>query len=66
MGFGSYRLGGRFAQLTNFISDLESRAPEFYTRIGENLSQWKKPAPKINDLADAADVGTIASDAEDY
>ena len=66
MAFGSYRLGGRFTQLTNFISDLESKAPEFYARIGQNLSQWKKPAPKINDLADAADVSAIASDAEGY
>jgi hypothetical protein len=66
MVFGSYRLGGRFAQLTNFISDLEAKAPEFYARIGQNLFQWKKPAPKINDLADAADVSAIASDAEDY
>jgi hypothetical protein len=66
MVFGSYRLGGRFTQLTNFISDLESKAPEFYAEIGQNLSQWKKPAPKINDLTDAADISTIANDAEDY
>ncbi len=45
--FLSKRVGARFAQRTNFISDLEAFVPEFYDRVGSRLVEWKKPAPKI-------------------
>lgn len=45
--FYSKRLGGKFTQLTNFISDIERIVPEYYSDIGSNLVAWKKPAPKI-------------------
>ena len=66
MVFGSYRFGGRFSQLANFISDLEDKVPEFYARLGQNLSQWKKPAPKINTVIEDVDVESIARDAEEF
>ena len=64
--FGSYRLGGRFAQLANFISDLEERVPLFYRQVGQNLSQWKKPAPKIKETSENVDVEAISREAEDF
>ena len=66
MVFGSYRLGGRFAQLANFISDLEDNVPLFYRQVGQNLSQWKKPAPKIKETSDSVDVEAISKEAEDF
>ena len=66
MVFGSYRLAGRFSQLANFISDLEDKVPEFYKRLGQNLSQWKKPAPKIITAIEDVDVESIARDAEEF
>ena len=64
--FGSYRLGGRFAQLANFISDLEDNVPLFYRQVGQNLSQWKKPAPKIKETSESVDVEAISKEAEDF
>ncbi|WP_421857504.1 hypothetical protein [Oricola sp.] len=52
LGFHIYisrRLGGRFVQQANFISDLEDIVPEFYREIGQNLSAWRKSPPKIKD-----------------
>ena len=66
MVFGAYRFGGRFSQLANFISDLEDKVPEFYARLGQNLSQWKKPAPKINTVIEDVDVESIAREAEKF
>ena len=66
MVFGSYRLAGRFSQLANFISDLEDKVPEFYKSLGQNLSQWKKPAPKIITAIEDVDVESIARDAEEF
>ena len=66
MVFGSYRLAGRFAQLANFISDLEERVPIFYKQIGQNLSQWKKPAPKIVETTSNVDVDAISKEADDF
>jgi len=66
MVFGSYRLGGRFTQLANFISDLEDNVPLFYRQIGQNLSQWKKPAPRIQETSDSVDVEAISREAEDF
>lgn len=64
--FGSYHLGGRFTQLANFISGLEDNVPLFYQKVGQNLSQWKKPAPKIKESLDSANVEAIAKEAEDF
>lgn len=66
MVFGSYRLGGRFVQLSNFIVDIEKYVPYFYATIGQNLSQWKRPAPKISQLSEEVDVDGIARDAEQF
>ena len=66
MVFGSYRLGGRFVQLSNFIVDIEKYVPHFYATIGQNLSQWKRPAPKISQLSEEVDVDGIARDAEQF
>lgn len=66
--FMSKRLGGRFTQQANFISDTEEIVPLFYGEVGSRLSVWKKPAPKIKlDKPTAEDVSTeaIAEDAED-
>lgn len=45
--FVSKRLGGRFTQQVNFISDLEECIPAFYGEVGSGLTVWKKPAPRI-------------------
>ena len=45
--FVAKRLGSKFTQQLNFISELESLVPWFYREFGQNLSEWRKPAPKI-------------------
>ncbi len=45
-------LGSRFAQQTNFITDLETLIPQFYREIGQNLTAWRKPPPRIRDNAE--------------
>lgn len=55
LGFHVYlsrRLGGRFIQQKNFISDLELIVPEFYRTVGQNLVAWRKPAPTIKNNCD--------------
>ncbi|WP_299043044.1 hypothetical protein [uncultured Tateyamaria sp.] len=67
--FHSKRLGARFTQQVNFITDLEECVPAFYRDVGSDLSAWKKPAPKIkHDRNSANDVTTeaIEEDAEAY
>ncbi|MDF0603914.1 hypothetical protein P1J78_24685 [Psychromarinibacter sp. C21-152] len=67
--FLSRRLGARFTQQVNFISDLEAIVPAFYGEVGANLSAWKAPAPKIKqprDTAEDVSTGGIAEDAEGY
>lgn len=67
--FLSKRLGGRFAQQINFISDIEEYVPMFYGEVGAILSNWKKPAPAIkSDRPKASDVSpeSIADDAEAF
>ena len=66
MVFGSYRLGARFGQLANFITDLETNVPNFYRKVGQNLTQWKKPAPKIIESAEHVDVDAISKEAEEF
>ena len=65
----SHRTGSKFAQQSNFISDLETLVPKFYVQIGQNLSQWQKPSPKISTEdgeIEGVTVNDIASDAEKY
>lgn len=45
--FYARRLGAKFTQQRNFISELESVVPEFYRELGQDLKQWQKPAPRI-------------------
>jgi hypothetical protein len=61
--------GARFAQVANFVSDLEEIVPSFYGEVGQNLLQWKKPAPRINNIEGALEgvaVSDIAKDAETF
>jgi len=65
--FMSKRLGARFTQQANFIVDLEATVPQFYREIGQNLTAWRKSAPKIKpDRDDTEDVSvaSISSEAE--
>ncbi|MEO0773171.1 MAG: hypothetical protein AAFZ04_08325 [Pseudomonadota bacterium] len=43
----SERLGGKFTQQTNFISELERMVPHFYGEVGSDLSAWVRRAPKL-------------------
>jgi len=45
--FQAKRLGARFTQQANFLTDLEALVPSFYRTIGQNLVAWRKSAPKI-------------------
>lgn len=59
--FIARRLGARFTQQVNFVSDLEEVVPEFYREIGQNLSAWRMSAPRIKeDRERADDVSTEA------
>ncbi|RCK29669.1 hypothetical protein TH9_20545 [Thalassospira xiamenensis] len=63
--FLSRRLGARFTQNVNFISDLEAIVPEFYRTVGQNLVAWRKAAPRIKSERDeAADVSIDAMEGE--
>ena len=65
----SKSLGGRFAQQSNFISDLEEIVPNFYSAIGYALKAWQKPAPKIRrgrDEAQGVSTNAISDEAESY
>ena len=67
--FLSKRTGPRFAQMANFVSDLEEVVPSFYGEVGQNLFQWKKPAPRINTTEGTLEgvaVSDIAKDAETF
>ncbi len=66
--FMARRLGGKFTQQTNFIKELEDVVPLFYREIGQNLSEWRKPAPRIKpDRPSSSDVSVAAlqEEAED-
>lgn len=66
--FIARRLGARFTQQTNFIAELEEVVPFFYKGIGQDLSIWRKTAPRIReDRATAEDVDTqaLSGEAED-
>ncbi|GKY86900.1 hypothetical protein [Sinisalibacter aestuarii] len=71
VGFHVYfarRLGARFTQQSNFISELEAVVPEFYREVGQELAQWHKPAPRIKPEKsdpDDVDVESIEADADE-
>lgn len=53
----SHRLGARFGQVGNFITDLERVVPAFYREIGQTLTPWRRPAPQVRpDRPTAEDV----------
>ena len=63
----SKKAGVKFSQQAGFISELEEIVPYFYKEVGQNLSAWKKAAPRISeDVASASDVSVdaISEDAE--
>lgn len=53
--FIARRLGARFTQQVNFVSDLEELVPEFYREIGQNLAAWRKSAPRIKEDRERAE-----------
>ncbi|KJS40621.1 MAG: hypothetical protein VR71_21745 [Roseovarius sp. BRH_c41] len=59
--FMARRLGAKFTQQVNFIKELEDVVPFFYREVGQNLSEWRKPAPRIKeDKPTAGDVSVAA------
>ena len=60
--FIARRLGAKFTQQVNFIKELEDVVPFFYREIGQNLQEWRKPAPKIKLERSAAE--DVAVDAQ--
>lgn len=59
--FYAKRLGSRFTQQVNFISDLEAVVPEFYLEIGQKLTEWRPSAATIKmDRKTADDVSVDA------
>lgn len=65
--FYTKHLGAKFAQQTNFISELETIVPAFYREVGQRLVMWRKSAPKIKDdrnTADKVDVEVIRLEAD--
>lgn len=67
--FLSERLGGKFNQQTNFVSELERIVPKFYGEIGAHLAAWIKKAPQIkSDRASGKDVSpsALSEDAEEF
>lgn len=65
--FYSRRIGAKFAQQANFIVELEKIVPDFYGAVGQNLSEWRKRAPRIKEdraTAEEVQVDALAEDAE--
>ena len=63
--FNAKRLGGRFTQQVNFISDLEKVVPDFYREIGQNLTAWRRKAPKIREDRKSAESVSVEAIAEE-
>lgn len=63
--FLAKRLGGKFTQLTNFITELEDVVPAFYREYGQNLVSWRKPAPRIRLSQESVDIEDIEEEAEE-
>lgn len=57
----SRRLGVRFTQQVNFISDLEMVVPLFYEEVGQHLRAWKRPPPRIR--SETVDIEAIEAQA---
>lgn len=55
--FYSKQLGGRFAQQSNFIVDLEAIVPHFYGEVGADLKAWQRPAPRIKHSVEDGEEG---------
>ena len=67
--FVSSSLGVKFAQQTNFITELESVVPQFYGEFGSRLTAWVRKAPQIkSERSSGLDVSpeAIADDAEEF
>jgi len=67
--FLSERLGGKFTQQTNFVSELERIVPKFHGETGAQQAAWVKKAPQIkSDRASGRDVspGALSEDAEEF
>lgn len=67
--FYAKKLGARFTQQQNFITDLEDIVPAFYREVGSHLVAWKKAAPKIKSERSSADdvaVEAISEDSHEY
>lgn len=67
--FLSERLGGKFTQQTNFVSELERLVPKFYGETGAQLAAWVKKAPQIKpDRSSGQDVSpsALSEDAEGF
>lgn len=63
------RLGAKFTQQINFISELERLVPKYYGEIGSLLVPWVKKAPRIkDDRSSDQDVSltAISVDAEEF
>jgi len=57
-----HKMGARLGQQANFISDLESFVPDYYEVIGQNLTAWKKPAPRVKD--ESVSISEISNEAD--
>ena len=67
--FQSIRLGSRFTQQVNFVTDLEKVVPSFYRDVGSALVAWQPAAPKVKEgRSTASDVKpeAIAEEHPDY
>ncbi len=62
--FLSKRLGGRFIQQTNFISEVEALVPDFYRKVGQNLTAWQMKPPKIREEKKEAEDVSVEAIAE--
>jgi len=60
-------LGAKFAQRRNFVGEVKSIVPEFYEAVGQRLTAWQAPAPKIPDervSKEAVSTEAIQAEAE--
>ncbi|WP_370402322.1 hypothetical protein [Sulfitobacter sp. JB4-11] len=58
-------LGAKFTQRLNFINELERLVPWYYAEYGQNLSEWRKPAPRIERVRDEIKEIDLTGMAED-
>lgn len=67
--FLSRRVGARFTQQINFISELEDIVPRFYGEFGSILQAWQKKAPQLKPdriSHDDVSVAGLSEDSEDF